>query len=145
MPASNSFQTAILKLLLTNTAIANVGDSTGLPGSGSSGSLYIALHTADPNAGNQSTSETNYTGYARVAVARSASGWSVAGNAYSNVSAVTFGKATAGSSTVTHFSIGTSGSGTGQILLSGALSAARSITTDVTPSFAAGALTGSVS
>lgn len=145
MSASTSFQTAILKLLLTNTAIANIGDSSGLQGSGTAGSLYIALHTADPSSGNQSTSEASYTGYSRVAVARSTSGWSVSGNDYSNVSAVTFGKATAGSSTVTHFSIGTSSTGSGQILLSGALDTQRSITADVTPSFAASALTGSVS
>src|ERR1035438_9604263 len=37
--------------------------------------LWVALHTADPgNAGNQTTSEAAYTGYARIATQRSGTG-----------------------------------------------------------------------
>ena len=36
--------------------------------------LYVSLHTADPGeAGDQTTSEATYTGYARIAVVRSGS------------------------------------------------------------------------
>ena len=36
--------------------------------------LWVSLHTADPgNAGNQTTSEAAYTGYARIATQRTAS------------------------------------------------------------------------
>lgn len=68
----------LLKLLFQNTTWANIGDATGLVGSGTAGSFYVSLHTADPSAGNQTTSETSYTGYTRVAVARSSGGWTVA-------------------------------------------------------------------
>ena len=67
----------LLKLLFQNTTWANVGDATGLVHTTTAGSFFISLHTADPSAGNQSTSETAYTGYARVAVARSSAGWTV--------------------------------------------------------------------
>lgn len=145
MSASDAFETALLNNILKNAAIANVGDATGLPGSATAGSLYVALHTADPGeAGNQATNEATYTGYARVAVARSAAGWTVSGGGFSNAAIIGFGKATAGSSTVTHFSIGTSASGAGMILLSGALSASLAIASPITPSFAVGDLTGTV-
>ena len=63
MSASNSFETSLLQHILQNADIANIGDATGLRGSTTAGNLYIALHTADPGeAGNQGTSEANYTG-----------------------------------------------------------------------------------
>ena len=142
MSISNNFETSLLQHILQNADIANIGDATGLRGSTTPGSLYVALHTADPGeAGNQSTSEANYTGYARVAVARSAGGWSVAGNVGSNAAAVGFPAATAGSNTITHFSIGTASSGAGVLLLSGALTGSLAVSAGITPSFAAGALT----
>ena len=142
MSASNSFETSLLQHILQNADIANIGDATGLRGSATAGNLYIALHTADPGeAGNQATSEANYTGYARVAVARSAGGFSVAGNVASNAGAVGFPAATAGSNTITHFSIGTAASGAGVLLLSGALTGSLAVSAGITPSFAAGALT----
>lgn len=68
-----------LKHIFTNTAIANLGDVTGLPATSVAGSLYISLHTGAPGAtGTQLTSEATYTNYLRVAVARSAAGWTVA-------------------------------------------------------------------
>jgi len=68
-----------LKHLLQNAAIAGVGDAGGLQPSASAGNLYVSLHTASPDAADiQTTSEADYTSYARVAVVRSASGWTVA-------------------------------------------------------------------
>jgi hypothetical protein len=144
MSASNAFETSLLTLIFNNTNIANIGDATGLRGSTVAGSLYIALHTADPGeAGNQSTSEATYTGYARVAVVRSGAGFTVSGNSVSNAAIVTFGACTAGSNTITHFSIGSqsSGSTAGDFLMSGALSASLAVSAGITPSFAIGALT----
>jgi hypothetical protein len=144
MSASNAFETSLLTLIFNNTGIANIGDATGLRGSTVAGSLYIALHTADPGeAGNQSTSEATYTGYARVAVVRSGAGFTVSGNSVSNAAIVTFGACTAGSNTITHFSIGSqsSGSTAGDFLMSGALSASLAVSAGITPSFAIGALT----
>lgn len=76
---SNSWILDILNLVFNNANAANIGDSTGLRGSSTAGSLYVSLHTADPGAGgNQTTNEAAYTSYARVAVARSSAGWTIA-------------------------------------------------------------------
>ena len=104
--------------------------------------LYVSLHTADPGpAGNQQTSEAAYTSYARVAVARTSGGWSIAGETISNVSAVTFPTATGGSETETFAGIGLASSGAGTLLYSGALTASLAVSNGITPSFAAGQLT----
>ena len=145
MSMSNASETALLNLLFNNTDWANVGDAAGLQNSAAAGSFYVALHTADPgDAGNQSTNEVSYTGYARVAVARTAGGWTVSGNQVSNTATVQFGECTAGSATATHFSVGLLASGAGDILYSGALSASRSISSGITPLFNAGALQGTI-
>src|SRR5574343_1022311 len=121
MSMSNASETALLNLLFNNADWANVGDASGLQNSAAAGSFYVALHTADPtDAGNQTTSEASYTGYARVAVERSAGGWTVSGNQVSNTATVQFGECTAGSATATHFSV-CAGSGAGAaIIYSGA-------------------------
>ena len=145
MSMSNASETNLLKLLFNNTDWANVGDAAGLQNSAAAGSFYVALHTADPgDAGNQSTNEVSYTGYVRVAVARTAGGWTVSGNQVSNTATVQFGECTAGSATATHFSVGLLTSGAGDILYSGSLSASRSISSGITPLFNAGALQGTI-
>jgi hypothetical protein len=143
MSASNAFETSLLTLLFNNTNIANIGDATGLRGSTAAGVFYISLHTADPGeAGTQATSETAYTGYARISVARSGAGFTIAGNTVSNAAAILFGTATAAvGSPVTHFGIGTDVSGAGNLLLSGALGASYQPAVGNAPQFAAGALT----
>lgn len=118
----NTFINDLLKLLFNNTAIANIGDVGGLQPSATAGSLYVSLHTADPGAGgNQQTNEAAYTGYARVAVARSSSGWTVTAQSVSPTSAIQFPPGTAGGETCTFAAIGTAASGTGKILYRGAL------------------------
>lgn len=142
MSATNAFETAILQLLFNNTNAANVGDATGLRGSTAAGVFYISMHTADPGeTGNQSTSEATYTGYARVSVVRSGSGWTVSGNTASNAAIVNFGACTGGSSTLTHFGIGSDSTGTGNLFFKGSLSPTISVTTGITPSFPIGTLT----
>lgn len=139
-------ETDLLKLIFNNTTWANVGDATGLVGSSTAGSFFIGLHTADPNdSGDQSTSETSYTGYARVAVARSTGGWTVSGSAptqVANAAAITFGLCTAGSVTLTHVVIGRATSGTGEIIAGGALdnSLATGGNSTITPAFGIGTL-----
>ncbi|MEN9925354.1 MAG: hypothetical protein RL268_1480 [Pseudomonadota bacterium] len=141
MSATNAFETALLNLIFANSNAANVGDVTGLRGSTTAGSFYISLHTADPGeAGTQTTSEATYTGYARVAVARSGAGWTVSAANVSNAAAVTFGACTAGTNSITHFGIGSDASGTGNLFFKGALTAALSVSAGITPSFAIGEL-----
>ncbi|MDD5374425.1 hypothetical protein [Acidithiobacillus sp.] len=148
MSAGNTAETDILKLIFNNTTWTGLGDATGAVGSTVAGSLYVALHTADPGeTGSQTTSEANYTSYDRVAVARSTAGWTVSGTAptqAANAAAITFPACTGGSSTCTYFSVGrVSYSSAGEILFSGALSSPSSlaVTNGITPSFAIGALT----
>ena len=145
MSASNAFENDVLLLLFNNTNIANLGDATGVRGSTVAGSVFIALHTADPGeAGVQTTSEATYTGYARVAVARSSAGWTISGTAptqAANAAATTFGLCTAGSNVLTFFSVGRDTSGAGEILASGALTASLTVSNGITPSFAIGQLT----
>ncbi len=120
MPLGSTFANDIAKLILNASAIANIADDAA---SAPITSVYLSLHTGDPSAGNQSTSEAAYTGYARVAVVRSGSGWTVAANVVSPNAVVTFPEGTAGGETCTYAAIGTASSGTGKILMSGALGA----------------------
>lgn len=124
MSKADTWEAGLLDLVFLNTNFANVGDATGLRGSTTAGSFYLGLHTADPGeAGTQATSEITYTGYARVAVARSGSGFSRSTSALSLVANADFGQATAGSFPIsaTYWSLGTASSGAGSLLYSGPL------------------------
>jgi hypothetical protein len=144
MAMGTTSRTKLLQLLFHNDAWELVGDASGLLPSATAGSFYVALHTADPGAGEQNANECAFTGYARKAVGRAAGNWNIVGNQISNISAVQFDECTAGTTTATHFSVGTALSGAGTIIYTGALSANRSISAGITPLFNAGALTGTV-
>lgn len=141
---STTSQAALVNLLFTNTAMANVGTVAGLQPSSSAGSFFIALHTADPGVtGTQTTSEAAYTSYARVAIARSGAGWTVTGSQPTiseNAAATTFPTCTGSTETETFFSIGTLTSGTGQVIIRSGLSSSLGVSTGITPSFAINAL-----
>jgi hypothetical protein len=141
MSASNTFETNLLSLLFTNSNIAGLGDATGVRGSSTAGSLYIALCTADPGeAGTGSAmNETTYTNYARVAVARSSGGWTVSGNSVSNTATVTFPSCGTTGATITYFGICDASTG-GNLLFSGALTSSLAVSSGITPVFAAGSL-----
>jgi hypothetical protein len=121
MSKSNAAENSLLLLLFNNTDFALIGDAAGLQNSVAEGSFYVSLHTADPGeAGDQSTSETAYTGYARVAVARSSAGWTVTGNSVSPTANIDFGECTAlPGAAITHFGVGTDSSGVGVLLYYG--------------------------
>lgn len=123
MSKSNTFENDLLLLIFNNTNASLIGDATGLRGSTTAGSLYVSLHTSDPGeAGDQTTNETAYTGYARVAIARSGAGWTVTGNSVSPAANIDFGECTAAAGgAITHFGIGTASSGAGKLLYSGTL------------------------
>lgn len=141
MSASNAFETGLLSLILENANYANVGDATGLRGSSTAGVFYVSLHTANPNeTGGQNTTEAAYGSYARVSVARSTAGWTVASGVGDNDAAITFPQAASGSETETHFGLGSDASGAGNLFLWGALTASLAVSALITPSFAAGAL-----
>ena len=144
MAKSNVWQSDVLTLLFQNIAAANVGNAAGLQPAGVAGSLYIALHSADPTAsGSQSSNEIAYTGYARVAVVRSSAGWTISGSSptqVANAAVVSFPLCTGLTATATYMSIGVGASGATQMLYSGILTSPLSISNNITPSFAIGAL-----
>lgn len=119
---ANTFITNLLNTLFNNSALANIGNAGGIQPSSVAGSLYVALHTADPGVGgSQNTTEAAYTGYARVAVARSSGGWTITAQSVSPTATIVFPAGTAGGETCTYASIGTLVSGAGMILYRGTL------------------------
>jgi hypothetical protein len=138
MSKGNTFENDFLALIFNATAIANIADNAA---SSPLTNLFVSLHTGDPGeAGNQTTSETSYTSYARVAVARSGSGWTVTGNAVTNAALIQFPQCTGGTATITHFAVGTATSGTGKVLYKGALSSSLAVSSGIQPQFAPGDL-----
>ena len=122
MSKSNTFETDLLALIFNAAAIANIADDAV---SGPLTNLWVSLHTADPGeAGLQNTSETAYTGYARISVARSAGGWTVSSpggvGTVNPVANIDFGECTASpGGPITHFGIGVAVSGATKLLYSG--------------------------
>lgn len=132
MSKSSTFENDLLKLIFNGTPITGLADNAA---TSPLTSLYISLHTADPGeAGNQTTSETTYTGYARMPLARTSGGWTITNNSVSPTTAVEFGECTAlPGSSITHAAIGTDLSGTGKVLYSGVLSVAIAMAVGVAP------------
>jgi len=138
MPKGTTFDNDLLKGIFQATNIANLLDNAASPIT----SLFVALHTADPSAGNQNTSEVAYTGYNRAGVSRNAAGWTVTAANVVNAGAITFPACAGGSSTAAFVSVGKNNTGVaGEIYYSGALTANLSISNGITPSFAANNLT----
>lgn len=132
MSKSDTFENDLVKLIFNATAIANLADNAA---TSPFTNLYLSLHTADPGeAGNQSTSEIAYTGYARKAVLRTSGGFTVTGPTAVLAADNDFPKMTGGAGgTVTFFAVGTAVSGTGKILYSGAVSPTITVSTGTIP------------
>tara|TARA_R110000868_G_scaffold120688_3_gene320406 strand:- start:455 stop:886 length:432 start_codon:yes stop_codon:yes gene_type:complete len=138
MAKSNLLEAGILKLVYQNIALANIGNAGGLLPSSVAGSLYVALYTEDPTDADTGV-EATYTGYARIAVVRSAVGWTVLENEVSNAAILTFPTNTGTSQTVTHLAIRTASTG-GDIVHQGALAVPLVIENGNTPKFEIGDL-----
>lgn len=106
MSKGNTFENDWLKLVFNATPIANLADNAA---SSPATTLAVALHTSDPGeAGDQTTNETAYTGYARQTVARTTGGWTVTNNSVSPVANIDFPECTASpGGAITHWSVGT--------------------------------------
>lgn len=132
MSKSDVYENSLLLLIFNATLFANVAiNATSSPIT----NIHAALHTADPGeTGDQSTSEITYTSYARVAVARTAGGWTVTANSVSPVAAITFPAGTGGSGTANFFSVGTLLSGAGVRFYSGTVTPNIVTGNGVTPS-----------
>lgn len=135
---SSTYESNIENLIFCAKGITNIADNTA---TAPLTNLWIALHTADPgDGGTQGTNEGGYTAYARVSVARTTVGWTVAasGGGVTSVSpnaSITFPQvATTSTGTFTFASIGvTSASTAGTIIASGPISPNINFSQNVTP------------
>lgn len=134
----------LLDLMFTNIDAPNWGDAGGLQNSVAAGSLHVSLHFGDAIGDTttaQNTSEMDYTGYGRVAVARATTGWTVASGTVDNDALLQFGEKTAGTDrTVTDVGLGFAATGVGYLHIWGQVTQDLSVTNGVNPQFAAGAL-----
>jgi hypothetical protein len=132
MGKSNLASNGLLNLIFAGTTFAGIAQNVAVS---PLTTFYIALHTADPTAaGNQSSSEAAYVGYARVAVARTSAGWTTATAESVNPQApINFPPGTGGGGTATFWSIGTAASGAGSILYSGPISPSIVMGSGITP------------
>jgi hypothetical protein len=138
--ATDYLESAILGLLFQNANIANLGDATGVRGSTAAGSVWVALYTATPGETGGGT-ETTYTNYARVSVARTSGAWTLSGTnptQVANAAAVNFPQCGATGATITAFGVLDASTG-GNLLGYGPLT--YTAANGNTPSFAIGALT----
>lgn len=132
MPKTTAFATAVIAKVLNDTDFSWDANTD----------LYLSLHTSAPGVGgSQTTNECAYTSYARVTVARDATGWDVAAGVGSNDDLLQFPEATGGSETITHVGVGTASSGAGNLLVYGALGSSRSVSDGIQPQINANQLT----
>ena len=141
MSAVNAFETELLELLFNNDPIANIGDGTGLT-CGTADSAQVSLHTValDDTDTLLTADECDYTGYVRQTVARTAGGWTIAGDSCTNAALIQFGNMSAGASdTAVHCGIGLIS--TGDVLrIHAAIGTPLVVNIGVNPQFAIGAL-----
>lgn len=140
MPKSTTACNNILALIFNATTWNNIAENdTTSPNT----DLYLSLHTASPGVGGaQTTNETAYTNYVRVAVVRTTSGWDVpASGATANADLVQFAECGITGATITHVAIGTNLAGAGLVLYAGALNSSLAVANLIQPQFAAAALT----
>src|SRR5215831_6608936 len=131
------FDSDLLKLIFNATPIVNIADNASVS---PLTNLYFSLHLSDPGiGGNQTTQESVYTSYTRIAVPRSAMGFIVSGNSCSLAAPVAFPIATGGYGEVdTFFAVGTAFTGTGKILYRGPLVPSVTIAAGLAPTLTTG-------
>lgn len=140
MPKATAACNSIVNLMYRATPWANVADNAA---ASPLTDTYVAMHTADLTAAtnSQAEDETAYTDYARQAVARS-TGWAAAsGGATSNAATISFPQCGASGATLTHVSTGVAVSGATAVWHYGSLNSSLTVSSGITPQFAASALT----
>jgi hypothetical protein len=131
---TDQYENDSLAWLLTAVAI------TGLPVA-TSGNFYVALFTVTPSDTGGGT-ETVYTNYARVAILRNASAWTISGTSPTqavNTAQLSFPACGATGATVVAWALMSASSG-GTMYYWGALSASLVISNGITPQIAASAM-----
>lgn len=145
---TNLAEDDFLDLFFTNVAFPNVGDAAGLLPSAAANNLHSSLHVLDA-IGDTSTIQTDnevvYTGYGRVATARSVAGWTVLTGTVDNDALLQYGEMTAGGpDTITDVALGFAASGAGVMQIWGQVLVDLVVNNGVNPQFAIGALDVSI-
>lgn len=110
----NTFANDLLQAIFNAVNIANMLDNAA---SSPLTNLQLSLHTDDPGpGGNQASNEANYTGYARLAVARTSGGFTVSSRQVVNAALAAFAMCTAGSNSIRWCAVGTASSGSGKVI-----------------------------
>lgn len=143
MSAVDTFEDDLLDLLFLNTAIADIGDATGLQATGAAGNCQVSIHTVALTDSDTllTANECDYPGYNRATdVARSGVGWTSEGGTASNAALIQFDEKTGGDDdTAVHCGIGLIA--TGNVLrIHADLASDLLISDGVNPQFAIGAL-----
>lgn len=137
----DAFENNLLKHIFQNAALPLIGDAAGLLPSAVAGSLYLALYTVNPSESAAGT-ETAYTNYVRVAIARSAAGFTVTNNTVTNAALVTSATCGATGATLTGFAICTGSTlNANDAIYWGELTNSLIVSNGIAPEFAIGALT----
>lgn len=131
MGMTTAFANSILGLIFNGSAVPSIAlNATATPAT----NLFVSLHSSDPGAaGNQTSNELSYTGYARATIARSSGGWTLTSNVINPASQINFLQCTGGSGTVAFWGIGLSSSGAGTLICSGSVSPNIAVVNGVTP------------
>ena len=131
MSKGNTFENDLLQLIFNAVAIANVAQNGTSPIT----NIEVSLHTGNPDeAGDQTTLETAYTGYARIPVARTSGGWTITANSVSPVANIDFGECSASpGNPITYFGVGTAHTAAGKLLYSGTVSPTITMAVGVIP------------
>jgi hypothetical protein len=133
MPKGPDTKTDILKVCLT---------ASYDPAWRTNSDLYLALHTGDPSAGTQATAEATYISYDRVAIPKSAVGWTIVTDTAQNAQLIQCIQSGGTVNTITHVSIGVAAYPTaGQIIYCGSLTTPLIVNILIQPQFAIHAIT----
>lgn len=140
MPKSTTLCNDILNLIYRAVGIADLADNDA---TAPLTVLYASLHTASLTpSSTQTTSETAYTNYARVAIPRTTGGWNApAGGQIQNTASVEFAQCGVTGATLIAAALGKAASGAGQVLHYGDLNSSIAVSNNIQPRIAAGSLT----
>lgn len=132
MSATNAVEAAVIALIFNATTWDDFAQNDG---TSPLTEFHLSLHTGDPGeTGSQTTSETNYTDYAREPVARTSGAWTCSGSAATLTSAIDFTVGSGGSGTITHFGLGKDLSGAGTLYFKGTATPNQTVGSGITPS-----------
>jgi hypothetical protein len=132
------FDNDLLQLIFNGVAIPGIADNAA---TSPLTNLYLSLHTSDPGVvSDQSTSEAAYQGYARQAVPRDTTGFTISGGRIASPTSTVSFPASTGSATETETfaAIGTAATGTGKILYVGPITPPINVATGIAPQLTTG-------